>query len=212
MASVYQVEVKIPPAIVGLVRRLAVSERGNMMRTMGKDVACAFGRFFYAASKTRHKTARKFSVTPTGALEFTDTYPPRSRAGGEIISTPYGDGSVTLRISGVPFLARAWGDLHITPKQASALTIPISRYSVHKRASDLKKEGWTLFTLGNRGRFGNLPRKRNGILFGMRNGGELVPLFVLVKNATIPQDRGLMPSDAEIGSWAASSARRFLGV
>lgn len=183
-----------------------------MMRTMGRDVSCAFGRFFYGASKTRHKTARKFGVTPTGALEFSDTYPPRSRTGGEITSTPQGDGSVVLKISGVPFLARAWGDLHIAPKKASALTIPISRYSVHKSAGDMKKEGWTLFTLGNRGRFGNLPRKRNGVLFGTRNGGDLIPLFALVKNATIPQDRGLMPSEAEIGSWAASSARRFLGV
>ena len=212
MAEVFRVEVKIPPAIVGLVRRLSVSERGNMTRTMGRDVACAFGRFFYDASKTRHKTARRFGVTPTGVLEFTDSYPPRSRAGGEITSTPQGDGSVTLKISGVPFLARAWGDLHVTPKKASALTIPISRYSVHKSAGDLKNEGWTLFTLGNRGRFGTLPRKRNGVLFGTRNGGDIVPLFALVKNATIPQDRGLMPTEAEIGSWAASSARRFLGV
>lgn len=212
MASVYKIEVKIPPAIVGLVRRLSVSERGNMTRNMGRDVACAFGRFFYDASKTRHKTARKFGVTPTGALEFSDSYPPRSHAGGEITSTPQSDRSVVLKISGVPFLSRAWGDLHIQPKKASALTIPISRYSVHKSAGELRKEGWTLFTLGNRGRFGTLPRKRNGVLFGTRNGGDIVPLFALVKNATIPQDRGLMPTEAEIGLWAASSARRFLGL
>lgn len=207
---IFKVNVVIPPSIVGIIRRLSRAKQGDLIEQMGRDVSCKFGAFFMDASKRRHKVARKYGVQPTGILEFSSTYPPRSRGGGEINSARRGNTAV-LTISGVPFLSRAFGALNIQPKKAHCLTIPINRISVHKRAADLKREGWSLFTLGNRMHITGLSRNRRGILFGYRNG-DLVPLFALVKNVIIPQDKGLMPSEAIIGSWAAESAKRFIGI
>lgn len=211
MAEVFKVTVHIPPSIVGLIRRLSVAEQHNMIAKMGRDVACRFGGHFMDASRTRHKTANKYGVRPTGILEFSRDYPPRNSRGGEITSRNEGSAAV-LTIKGIPFLSRAFGEVTIVPKAASALTIPISRFSVHKRAGELKREGWSLFTLGNRGHVAGVSRRRNGILFGSLHGGDIVPLYALVKRVTLPQDAGLMPSENIIGSWAASSAKEYLGL
>lgn len=202
--DIFKFEVVIPPSITGMIRRLTATNQRKMMKTMGRDLTTSFARFFYAASRTRHKTAKKYGVNPTGILEFNDGFPARSRGGGEITARESGN-VVTLTVSGVPFLSRAYHPLFITPKKASCLTIPISRESVHKRAADLRKAGWVLFAGNRRNGHGK------GILFG-KKGSSIVALYALVKNATIPQDKGLMPTEAEVGTWAASSAKKFLGL
>ena len=202
--KVFKFEVKIPPSITGIISRLSATKQRSMMRQMGRDLTKDFAHFFYAASRSRHKTANKYGVEPTGILEFDDGFPARSRGGGIIKASEAGN-EVTLTVGGVPFLSRAYAPLHIVPKRAHCLTIPISSESVHKRAADLKRAGWVLFSGCRRNGYGR------GILFGKR-GYSVVALFALVKNATIPQDKGLMPSEAEVGSWAASSAKRFLGL
>ena len=207
MGAVFKVDVQIPPAITGLVRRLAVTSQGEMVSQMGRDVACRLGRFFSDASRSRHKVAERFGVKPTGVLEFTDTYPPRSHGGGEITSRRSGS-TATLRVTGIPFLGRVYGSVKIVPRRASCLTIPINRASVHKSAAEMESIGYVLFS--RRSKRGG---RASGVLYGKREGSKrAIPLFALVKSVTLPQDRGLMPTERRIGSWAASSARRFLGL
>jgi hypothetical protein len=94
----------------------------------------------------------------------------------------------------IPGITRAFGDLHITPKNKKALTIPINAVAYGVKASDLEDSGWSLFTLSSRQGPGA------GILFGRRAGTpSTVALYLLRKSADIPQDRGLMPSDEEMG-------------
>lgn len=208
MRPVFKIEVDMPPAYSGLIRQLAPSRQERVLAKVGRGIAVGIARHFYKASRTRHKTARRFGVSPTRILEFNATYPPRSPGGGKITSTAINDGA-EVRISGIPFLSRVFGDLHIRPVNASALTIPINAESVHKSAGQLKNEGWVLFTLGNRRKVAGL-KKQRGILFGTRGGGKIVPLYVLAKNAIIPQDRGLLPEEHEIALMAADSAREAL--
>lgn len=205
MAEPFKVEVTIPPAVVGLIRKLQPQGQSEIVSQMGKDVACRLGAFFMDASRSRHKVAKRFGVEPTGILEFTDTYPPVSRGGGEIKSRREGSTAV-LRVTGVPFLNRAYGALQIQPRKAHCLTIPINKASVHHSASEMKTLGYVLFSRKSR-RGG----RASGILYGKR-GGRVVPLFALVRNAIIPRDRGLMPTEARLASWAAASAKRQMGV
>lgn len=210
MASLFKLEVEMPPMLTGLLRSLSATGQRRVIGRIGRSVAVGIARHFYKASRTRHKTARRFGVEPTRILEFNATYPPRSPGGGKITASAAND-YAEVRISGIPFLSRAFGDLHIRPDKASALTIPINAESVHKSVAQMKREGWVLFTLGNRRKVAGL-KKQSGILFGTKGGGEIVPLYVLAKNAIIPQDRGLLPEEHEIVLTAVKAAREEMGV
>ena len=73
----------------------------------------------------------------------------------------------------IPGITRAFGDLHIRPNEKKCLTIPINAAAYGVRAPDL---------------------------FGRKDGmPSAVALYLLRNSADIPQDRGLMPSDEEMG-------------
>ena len=131
----------------------------------------------------RHRTASRLGAMPTGHLEEGARRTIATREGrGAVVTVP------------IPGITRAFGDLHIRPKNAKALTIPINAVSYGVRASELSDRGWNLFTMPARQGPGA------GILFGRKAGeASTVALYLLRKSADIPQDRGLMPSDEEMG-------------
>ena len=72
-------------------------------------------------------------------------------------------------------------------------------------APELAARGWDLFTLPSRQGPGA------GILFGRKAGeARTVALYLLRSSATLPQDRGLMPSDDEMGEAIAYGVRMEL--
>ena len=120
------------------------------------------------AAGARHRTASRLGATREGR--------------SAVVTVP------------IPGITRAFGDLHIRPKNAKALTIPINAVSYGVRAPELADRGWSLFTLSSRQGPGA------GILFGRKAGeASTVALYLLRNSADIPQDRGLMPSDEEMG-------------
>ena len=131
----------------------------------------------------RHRPASRLGAMPTHHLE---------RGARETVATRSGrQAVVTVPIPGI---TRAFGDLHIRPQNARALTIPINAVSYGVRAPELADRGWSLFTLPAREGPGA------GVLFGRQAGqGSTVALYLLRASADIPQDRGLMPSDEEMG-------------
>ena len=208
MKTSFAIDMKMPARFTRLSDSLG--ERGLRQRIdeIGRKVAVSLAGYFTNISRTRHKTARRLGAQPTGILEFHESYPPYSNGGARIDAYRVGDRAVSVRVSGIPFLSRAFGDLHITPKRAHALTIPIHRYAYAKSAKDLKREGWSLFTLGTRGRYGT--RRNRGILFGMKGMEGPVPLYRLAKSATVPKDEKLLPSSELMGRWAADAFERSL--
>lgn len=148
---------------------------------------------------TRHGTASRLGAMPTHHLE---------RGARETVATR--DGNQAVVTVPIPGITRAFGDLHIRPKNAKALTIPINAVSYGVRAPELADRGWNLFTL---------PASQGpgaGILFGRKTGrASTVALYLLRKSADIPQDRALMPSDGEMeeamayGITMAIEAERF---
>ena len=109
-------------------------------------------------------------------------------------------GSV-IAIKHTPGLSRAYHDLVITPKRASALTIPVDGIAYNKRVKDLRNDGHDIF----RPRGTNLLAEKRG------EGKEarLRPLYVLVRKAVVPKDEGLLPTDKELREWTTDAAEEF---
>lgn len=209
MSVKLDISVRMPAAWENLRRWLSPMETRERLDYVGRSVARSLAAYFNKIGRTMHKTARKLGATPTGILNFYEGYPPFSMTGAEINSYRVGSSSVFVEVTGIPFLRRAFGDVRITPKRAHALTIPIHRYAYAKRAEDLERDGWKLFTLGSRRKVEGV-RKASGILFGMRGSEGPVPLFRFARSVTLPQDARLLPSSEMVGRWAADALERSL--
>ena len=131
----------------------------------------------------RHRTASRLGAMPTHHLE---------RGARETVASR--DGRQAVVTVPIPGITRAFGDLHIRPQNAKALTIPINSVSYGMRAPELADRGWNLFTQSSRQGPGA------GVPFGRKAGmPSAVALYLLRNSADIPQDRSLMPSDEEMG-------------
>ena len=149
----------------------------------GESLAGVVQDHVSAASNARHRTATRLGATPTMHLsEGAEKIRMEKEGGRAVVTVP------------IPGITRAFGDLHIRPNEKKCLTIPINAAAYGVRAPDLQDDGWHLFTLPARQGPGA------GILFGRKDGmPSAVALYLLRNSADIPQDRGLMPSDDEMG-------------
>jgi len=143
------------------------------------------------AAATRHSTASRLGATPKGHLSEGAAKIHMEKEGGRAV--------VTVPIPGI---TRAFHALHIRPRTSKPLTIPINAVAYGMRAPELAERGWSLFSL---------PAKEGpgaGILFGRKAGARsTVALYLLRESADVPQDRGLMPSDEEMGEALAIGVR-----
>lgn len=96
-----------------------------------------------------------------------------------------------------PGITRAFRDITIRPVEAQSLAIPIHPMARRFRAAEL----WQRMRLF-------IPR--GGRVIAATIGGALTPLYILAKRAHQPQDRSLLPSDAEFQTAAARGAMAFL--
>lgn len=182
--------------VTGLFRRLKTAiERKGIVRRAAQFTATKLAAYIFRRSKTRHKIAQRYGVKPTGILEFAEKYPSESRGGGRIGVRMNGP-RASVFVWGVPFIQKAWRDLHVRPVRARALTVPVSKFSVHKRVADLRASGWSIF----RGE----DRRGRPVLKGVKDGGKRVfTLYSLRQYVKIPRDRTLLPARGLMDRWAA---------
>ena len=157
--------------------------RAGDTHAAGESLAGVVQDHVLAASQSRHRTASRLGAPPTGHLSEGAANIHMVDAGGKaVVVVP------------IPGISRAFGDLHIRPRNKRALTIPINAVAYGVRAPELADRGWTLFTAKAKDGPGA------GILFGRKSRkGSTVALYLLRTSADIPQDRGLLPSDDEMG-------------
>lgn len=174
----WQIE-KLPP-----YRELEAKVRTEeCARVAAESLAEAVREHIRREAGSRHRTASRLGAMPTHHLERGARETRAEQAGRQAV--------VTVPIPGI---TRAFGDLHIKPQNAKALTIPINAVSYGMRAPELEDRGWSLFTMSAKQGPGA------GILFGRKAGqASTVALYLLRDSADIPQDRELMPSDDEMG-------------
>lgn len=119
-----------------------------------------------------HATASRLGASPTGHLE---------KAAATMQHWSDAD-SATVAINS-PGIRRALGPLTIRPSRARALTIPIHALAYGKRVGEL-------------GRSHAIFRIPKTDVLAAEIGGALTALYVLRASVTLPQERGLLPSQA----------------
>lgn len=202
-ADCVEIEVKLDTA--ALRRRLAVVTSSQTMRRLNGHIGnVALEKtkdFLDEMSVSRHKVADRLGAPHSKFLEY---------ASGRLAGSPHQQNTVlenvsdkgsTIAIKNTPGLSRAQKDLHISAKNARALTIPIDRISHGKRVADLRSSGHEVFR----------PKGKN-ILAETRGNGKdakLRPLYALVKSVTVPKDEGLLPKEKQIAEWATDAANEF---
>lgn len=126
---------------------------------------------------SRHKTATALLAIPTQHYKT------------QLVSEPQIRGKQAVVGISIRGINRAYGDLHIKPIRARALTIPIHALAYGVSVKELKARGKVLFR-----------PKGTDILAMVAPQAEkgFIPMYALKKSITIPQDRTLMPLDSEL--------------
>lgn len=138
----------------------------------------------FVASKTRHKTASRLSAKPTGYLEKT---------AGTVESQVTGnhDGLIQLSVYG-DIYARVDGPVSVSPKNKKWLAIPATAESYGKRPREI---AGLRFQRMKEGKLAALVRDTDEKDADGRTKSEVI--FWLKKGVTLPQDRGLLPSEGQ---------------
>ena len=162
-------------------RRQLFSVAANAVRILVRD-------HLFRIAPRHHISAHRLGATPTGHIEkgARATHFTASANGAEVIIP-------------IPGLSRAFGPLTITPRNAAALTLPVSPHAYGKRVGELRANGWNIFR-----------PKGHDILMGSLGDDEAVPLYVLKRRVQLKQDRSLLPSDAELGTTASKAMLDYI--
>ena len=153
------------------------------------------------ATPSRHNTATRLGAKPSGfiyPLAFNQTTHNADADAARVIIESDKANNFDARA-----FRRAWGPLTIVPTEKQALTIPIHAISYGRPVAQLPAKFKPLFRPKNK------QGKKMNILAATING-VMTPLYALVKKVTIPQDPGLLPTEAELTQTAASKIVGFL--
>lgn len=179
----------IHPRNLGKWLDLVKSEgRLQLFHAVADNVAELVRDHLFRIAPRHHISAHRLGATPTGRLEkgARATQFTASANGAEVIIP-------------IPGLSRAFGPLTITPRNAAALTLPVSPHAYGKRVGELRANGWNIFR-----------PKGHDILMGSLGDDEAVPLYVLKRRVQLKQDRSLLPSDAELGTTASKAMLDYI--
>ena len=129
-------------------------------------------------AETRHATAERLGAQPTGHL---------TRAANQI-DAEAGREEITLKFPRTTGLQRAFGNLTILPGSGRQyLTVPAHKDSYGRRAGEFPD---LVFTL--------IKEKFPALIW--TNGARVGTVaFWLIRKATIPKDRALLPSEGQFG-------------
>lgn len=186
----------IHPRNLGKWLDLVKSEgRRQLFHAMADSVTELVRNHLSRIAPRHHISAHRLGATPTGHMEE------GARATHFTASTDSAE--VIIPIAG---LSRAFKPLTITPKNAAALTIPISRQAYGKRVGELRSNGWKIFPLKDVGVLMGTPPRSDG----KSADSGAIPLYVLHKRVRLKQDRSLLPSDAELGGTASKAMLDYI--
>ena len=138
-------------------------------------------------AETRHDTANRLGATPSGHLAQA------ARAVEDApVSTDAESGSFVINHPG---MVRAFRDVTIVPRAAKALAIPLNAEAYNRRPRQFGPDAFFVFRSKTTGNAFLAKRQKE-------KGEKPLLMYLLVKSVHQPQDRTLLPSDAE---WAAAA-------
>lgn len=175
------------PRLDALREQLGPDGRTEINDAAGASVYGLVARHLRDVAVTRHATARRLGAVPTGHLE----------AAAKSLQRSADADSATLTINS-PGFSRVFNPILIRPVKAKALTIPIHPWAYGK----------TVYTVSR-----THPVFRPGktrILATTDDKGNLIPLYALVKQVVLQQDRTLLPDDDQLQASANAGIRSLL--
>jgi hypothetical protein len=174
----------LTPKLRAVLDHIGSSLRIRAHRHMGRAVQNLCRRHLIGLAATRHATANKLGAQPTHFLASAAA----AAAQPQALSADASGATITI---GHPGIGRVGHDVDIRPTGGRQfLTIPISADAY-----------------GHRIRQGENPRfaqgffftsKNGNLLYGIKDGKTLHPLYALETEVHLKQDRTLLPSDQEI--------------
>ena len=155
----------IHPRNLGKWLDLMKSEgRRQLFHAMADSVTELVRNHLSRIAPRHHISAHRLGATPTGHIE---------KGARATHFTATSDGAeVIIPIAG---LSRAFRPITITPRNAAALTLPISAHAYGKRVGELRANGWNIFR-----------PKGHDVLMGALDGDEAVPLYALKTSGETP--------------------------
>lgn len=157
----------------------------KIYQNAGVHLARCIRRHMRQLSAARHRGNGKPHFTPEDVLE-------------PVVAND----SVTVAIT-TPGIGRAYHDIDIYPKEASALAIPLHESAYGMSPREVNDRGlYTLFRIKKDGEPGN-------VLFRSEDG-ELIPIYALVQHVHQVKDPRLMPSDNEMMDAAEKGANAVI--
>jgi len=150
------------------------------------------------AAKTRHKTADRLSATHSGYLaKKTDTV--------ESTVTGNADGAILVRVYGDIF-ARVDGPVDIKPRRKKWLAIPAVSEAYGRRPGEFE----TLRFIKLKGDLAALVFDEENKAKEAKGRQKFTVIYWLKKGVTLPQDRGLLPTEGEYLTALESAADDYL--
>lgn len=183
---------RVPEAIGRILN--TVGEDPALNRTLSVGIANLTKSHIRTAAASRHSTILRLGAAPTGHLTDAADSVRADDSGNEIAA--YVDS---------PGFRRVDGPITIKPRNAKALTIPVHALGYGRRASSVEHlVGKKLFAPKDKS------GKSTGVLGYSDSNGVFRAIYVLKARVTLPQDRGLLPTDEEYQTRLVSSLRTFL--
>ncbi|MGN0890525.1 MAG: hypothetical protein ACI4W7_02615 [Candidatus Spyradenecus sp.] len=168
--TTWQIEMS---AFDALVRAFSRDGRARLYMASARAVSNLCRGHIRQESRRRHATANRLGATPSNHFEQATLTASASAEEAHVFIA-------------LPGISRAFRALSIVPRRARAITLPIAPEAYGKKASELERDGWALFTA----------KSLRGLLMGKNKAtGETKPLYKLLAKVSQPQDRTLLPSD-----------------
>lgn len=181
------INIVVPAALHRWKDMMSAENRKRMFAAAADKMENLVRRHILRIAPAHHTAAELLGAKPTGHLTK-----------GARLTVSHATENEAEVIIPIPGLNRAFKNLTITPKNASALTIPIASQSYGKRVARMRQLGWSIFPIKGVGVLMGTPPHADGV--SAESGA--IPLYVLVKRVEQPQDRTLLPSDAELSTTA----------
>ena len=174
MANAFSITYKPSSEIAALIRALGPEDRCKLNESAARRLWSDIRVHLEREAGRRHGTAQRLGAQPLRHLE--------EAAQSTEWTADAEAAAVTVHSPGI---SRVFHPLQLAPKRAQSLTIPVHWLGYGQSASEVSA-AYRLFR----------PKGKDYLMADVE--GTPTVIYLLRKQVTVPQDRSLLPSDAEL--------------
>lgn len=174
------------------------TQKASIYRNAGQYLARCIRNHMRLLARSRHSSSTKLGAKPSNHFKATDVLDPVITENGATVAVT------------TPGISRAYHDIDIYPKEASALAIPLHASAYGMSPREVNDRGtYKLFRIKRKG-----TNQKGNVLY-RQDGDSLIPMYALTAHVHQVQDPTLMPSSddmlEEARKGAEEAIRQILG-